>query len=281
MSAESFPLRRPDLGRISVIERELAEREPIDEEMKRRVDELQQRYDDAYQRGESAERAGMLHGELAQELEQIRGELAAASSDVLDPATWQLRDEWLQLQVLRGLIPRCFVCSGIVGPVHILVGNPARGLCLDCFDAWADPDVEAMVEDAPASFDVDRLAEQARERESARRRAQAREDGPQLRIVGADEVPQQEDAEDRCWYCGGSAARRPAGGWASTRIALQVAALVPGGTHPELGRLCLGCLVWESGRANWVVLEGDLSDAARRRKIAEEADRRRELEGRE
>jgi hypothetical protein len=216
--------------------------------------------------------------ERARELSRLRREASrelskAITSMILDDTTSKLRHEWPQMQVVAHFMPFCMVCERPVGAVHLVCGGRDR-LCLDCFDAWADPDLETMEEDTPASFELDRLAEEARERESARRQTLVEEEGAQLRVVGDEEVPQESDAERRCWRCGGSTTRAPLGHeWDAVEITLGVMALVPNASQPAEGRVCLGCLAWEVGRQDWKALGQVLQDPGRRAAIKAEARR--------
>ena len=164
----------------------------------------------------------------------------------------ELRDEWLQLQILRAFMPSCAVCEGTVSAVHFefSAADPAQALCLDCFD-WAC-DHDPTPAGRPPSHWVQRVASEAREYENARRRHQ----------------PGEPAATRRCWHCGESA--DDLRGWepeyGSTAVTLKVASLVRAGTQPELGAVCLLCVDHDLELFDrWATIERTLCDPVQRR----------------
>ncbi len=161
------------------------------------------------------------------------------------------------------------MCEQVVGPVYFQLGRDERppALCLACLDSWAceyDPASGCR----PPSYWVDQIAQEARERETARRQEQPEQQ--RLRVLGPDEVP---PAERPCWHCAGPVddlgemEHLYAGeGTFPPRVVLKVAALVPMETSPEEGEVCLLCVDRDLelfGR--WLEIERDLCDPARLR----------------
>lgn len=128
-----------------------------------------------------------------------------------DEAAFALCDEWLQLQGVRGFLPRCAMCEETVGPTYLELGwdEGPTALCLGCFDR-----VAGARHPRPPSDRIERTAEDARRRESNRR--------------GSGSPSRQ-----ACWHCGG-----PADG----PVILKVTAVAPERTNPEQSEVCLRCL---------------------------------------
>jgi hypothetical protein len=171
---------------------------------------------------------------------EIERQLATAD----DATAFTLRDEWMQLQVVRALMPICALCEKGVGPVYLEVGGETQppALCLSCFDLWAcdhDPASDRL----PPSRSLQVMAQEAREREADRRQG-------------------QEPAPARpCWHCGGSVDDPE-----PSRVMLKAAALVPNSTTPEVGEICLPCLDHDLGLGKrWARIERDLCDPQRLR----------------
>jgi hypothetical protein len=270
------PLRAPDVSRMEELERTLAVEMARSAELLAAIDAAQVPW----------ERVNQYDVESAPDLtvwRQLQAEADRAWSAVQAAQdAWRAavapehehRVEWLQLQVVRGFLPRCALCQRTVGPVYLEVGREERppALCLDCFDTWFC-DYQPDSGRKPPSHWITLTAQEAREQESGRR-LQAPPEQAQLRLLGPDEAPPEPPPARPCWHCGGPVddlgdlehlyVRR--GGHEPARVVLKVAALVPEGTQPEIGEVCLLCLDKDLElQERWAEIERDLGDPARRR----------------
>lgn len=226
-SPKRTPLLEPDVTRMTVIEQELDTLQPRLGELRARMEAIRHGGDGAW--------------------------LAALQAwRVADGEAFALRDEWLQLQVVRSFLPICAMCEQMVGPTYLEIGpdQSPPALCLDCFDVWAC-DHDPAGGRRPPSHWIRLTTQEARERETARRWDQPGRHGRRP-----------------CWHCGegvndlGDAE----GDFRGAQVVLRVAALAPSGTSPEIGQVCLLCVDHETGLLErWAEIERDLCDPARLR----------------
>jgi hypothetical protein len=253
-------LLAPDGARMAVIEQQLAA-------MTLHLLELQARIEATRGPREAAmRRLYDLDHDQAMEV-HLRAEFATAdrawqaaveASRTAEEPAFALREEWLQLQVVRSFLPPCVMCEEVAGPVYLELGRDGENaaLCLDCFDSWAC-DYDSQSGQRPPSHWLTVTAQEARERETVRRQEPA-------------ETPADAPSARPCWHCGGPVDNLD--GWEATyagdgtippSVALKVAAVVPVGTSPEVGEVCLLCLDRDLelfGR--WKGIERDLCDPA-------------------
>jgi hypothetical protein len=248
---EGTPLRAPDVGRMAEIERRIQQAEPELAVLRNCLDAAESRFAAAMVRYD--EDAVMEPGRPA-EFDAAGKEHRAAyrAWSAAEAPVSALRAEWLQLQVVRGFLPRCAICERTVGPLYLEFGSadPAQALCLGCFDWASDHDPESGRR--PPSYWIDLVGTEAREHENARRGEQAGDSA----------------AERHCWHCGGSVADLD--GWEPeyqhADVTLKVASLVPASSLPELGDVCLLCVDHELELFDrWATIERTLCDPVKRR----------------
>jgi hypothetical protein len=282
-SPKPAPLRAPDVARMEELERALAADMARTAELWATVEAARAPWLEAEDHLDhydlEANPDPALWRQLRAEVERTRTASRAAQDAwrAAEAPEHARRVEWLQLQVVRGFLPRCAMCERIVGPVYLELGRDRQppALCLDCFDSWAceyDPTPDRQ----PPSHWLQLTAQEARELETARRQEQP--EPPTLRVLRPDEVPAEPAPDRPCWHCGGPvddlgdmestyamAPAYPGRGAAPPRVVLKVAALVPEGTQPEVGEVCLLCLDKDLelfGR--WAEIEHNLCDPGRR-----------------
>lgn len=241
-SPAPIPLRAPDVGRMADIEQQLAEIEPRLRELTARVEAARGLRDAAKRRLDDLDHDRPIDTQLRAELAtaDARWRAAFEAWREADAPTFALRDEWLQLQVVKSFLPRCAVCEQVVGPSYLEVEPDDRRatLCLDCFDGWVCGYDPGSGQRRP-SHSIEELARAARDCESERRC----EVGPSTK--GA------------CWHCGDRV---------DDVVALRVTALVPAGTIPAVGDVCQPCLDWYSAvDGRWSQIARNLCEPARPR----------------
>jgi hypothetical protein len=169
-------LLAPDVTRMAVIEQQLAAVAP-------RLRELQAGIEAAQGPREAAMRRlyDLEHDQTTEA--QRRAEFATADRAwqaaveawrTAEGPAFALREEWLQLQVVRSFLPRCAMCEEVVGPVYLELGRDGEeaALCLDCFDSWACDHDPQSGQRLPSHW-LALTAQEARELETARRQESA------------------------------------------------------------------------------------------------------------
>ncbi len=253
-------LLAPDIDRMAVIEQQLAAIKPRLHELEARIEATR-----------GPREAGMhrLYDLDHDDATEAHLRVEAASADrawqaaveawrTAEGPAFALREEWLQLQVVRSFLPRCAMCEEGVGPIYLELGRDGDtpSLCLGCLDTCeGDPRSGRR----PPSYWMALTAQQARELETARRQES-----------GAT-TPHSSSAR-LCWHCGGPVddlggmdATSRHDGTVAARVVLKVAAIVSAGTSPELGEVCLRCLDRDVGLfERWKGIEQDLCDPDRR-----------------
>jgi hypothetical protein len=286
---KAAPLRPPDLSREAEFERAAAAGRLGDDELwaaavatdaplQAAHDRLDRHLDQATPDRETRQR-------LQAELEAARQAWNEATETWRRSAqsTTTARHDWLQLQAIRALAPRCALCDRAAGPVYFELGRAERppALCLACFDTWFCEYEEDSSGRRPPSHWVQLIAQEARDQETGRRQ---QPDQAQLRVLGPDEDPAAPAPARPCWHCGGdvddlgdlenlyvgregrSRAAQGAAGAPPPHVVLKVAALVPMAIWPEIGEVCLVCADQELELFDrWAEIERDLCDPARRR----------------
>jgi hypothetical protein len=277
-TARPAPLRAPDVSRMEELERQLGADMARTAELWATVEaargpwlEAEERLD-RYDLEPNPDPA--LWRQLRAEVERTRTASRAAQDAWREAEAPEhaRRVEWLQLQIVRGFLPRCALCERTVAPVYFELGRERPpALCLDCFDTWFmehDPDSGRK----PPSHWLQVIAQEARDLESERRQQPQPEQMP-LHVLGADEVAPEPPPARPCWHCGG-----PVGDLGDLedlytsraglvpRVVLKVVALVPEGTQPEIGEVCLLCLDHDLElHERWAEIETKLSDPGQRR----------------
>lgn len=258
----SSQLLTPDVSRVAEIEQQLAALAPRLRELEAGIEAARGPREAAMYRLYDFD-----HDEAAEA--RLRAELAAADRAwrsaveawrAAEGPAFALREEWLQLQVVRSFLPPCAMCDEAVDPAYLELGcdGSPPALCLGCFDSWAC-DHDPRSGQRPPSHWIALTAQEAREMETARRQE-------------SGETSPDSSSARPCWHCGGPVddlggleATYAGDGSLPPRVVLKVAAVVPAGTSPELGEVCLPCLDRDLelfGR--WKGIERDLCDSARR-----------------
>jgi hypothetical protein len=273
------PLREPDVSRMEQLERALAEEMARSAALLAAIDAARAPWEAAWER---LNRYDLDVNPDPARWRQLQADVERAWADVMVAQdAWRTavepehehRVEWLQLQVVRGFLPPCVLCGRTVGPAYLVLGRDEHppALCLACLDSWAcdyDPDAGRR----PPSHWVELVAREARERETARRQ-QPSALAP-LRVLGRHEIAPERSPARPCWHCGETV--EDLGGrehlyvgrddHEPPMVVLEVAALVPEGTQPEIGEVCLLCLDHDLElHERWPTIERDLCDPVRLR----------------